>query len=423
MPSPGRSVSFAVVASPVDDVNAGESSLDDDYKRPLRIVTLLCVAAMGTFVSQGVLYPALPLYLHQNLGTSLGMAGLIMTSQSVSAVVARPWAGRWLDTRGRRQFLVAGPLITAVTGVGLLTVKTVVAVLVLRMLQGVANAMFYGAATAMVADVAPAGRRATFLSRYSLFFYLGFATGPALAELLISISGFNAVWWTVVGASTFGSVLALTLPETLGDVQEFVKLPMRSRLFHPDAVGPGIPYFCAGAGWTAIGAFLALYSRHIGMASSGWLFAALSVTVMITRSLSGNLADRLGRRAVAVPCAFFCAVGLAILAIFALPVAAFAGVVFFAAGYAGLFPTMLAMVVDRAPASERGQAMGSFNMFFDIGAPLGGFVTGRLVDVSGYGAGFGTMAVVALLGAVVLITGVSDRRREPEPGVAALNPT
>jgi MFS family permease len=89
---------------------------------------------------------------------------------------------------------------------------------------------------------------------------------------------------------------------------------------------------------------------------------------------------------------------------------AFAGVICFAAGYAGLFPTMLAMVVDKAPPAERGQAMGSFNMFFDIGAPLGGFLTGRLVDLSGYGAGFGAMAGIALVGVIVLVAGVADRR-------------
>lgn len=386
------------------------SRIGSALESPSGIVTLLCTSAIGTFLAQGLLYPALPLYLHQDLGTSLGIAGLIMASQSISAVIARPWAGHRLDAYGRKTFLIAGPLITAGTAVGLLTMRNIVAVLVLRLMQGVANAMFYGAATAMVADVAPPERRATFLARYSLFFYLGFATGPAVAELLITRSGFEAVWWTVIGASLFGALLALRLPETGTLNKNAEKLPMRTRLFHPAAIGPGIPYFCAGVGWTSIGAFLALYSRSIGMKSSGGLFAALSITVMVTRSLSGNLADRYGRRAVTIPCSLLCAVGLAVLALFQLPIAAFVAVILFAAGYAGLYPTMLAMVVDDAPANERGQAMGSFNMFFDIGAPLGGFLTGRLVDVSGYRAGFGAMAGIATIGSLLLISNVIGRR-------------
>ena len=36
-------------------------------------MAFLCTAAMGTFVSQGLLYPALPLYLHKELGTVDGL--------------------------------------------------------------------------------------------------------------------------------------------------------------------------------------------------------------------------------------------------------------------------------------------------------------------------------------------------------------
>ena len=47
-----------------------------DERKAAATMRLLCVAAMGTFVSQGLLYPALPLYLHQDLGTTLAVAGL-----------------------------------------------------------------------------------------------------------------------------------------------------------------------------------------------------------------------------------------------------------------------------------------------------------------------------------------------------------
>lgn len=387
-------------------------SLGED--KAARLVGLLCVSAMGTFLSQGLLYPALPLYLHEQLGTTLGMAGLIVSSQSAASLVSRPWTGRFIDTRGRRPFLIFGPLLTMVTGVGLLAVHSVGAVLVFRLLQGVSNAMFYGAATAFVADVAPPARRATYLARYSLFFYLGFATGPAIAEFLIGRWGFVSVWVGVIASTAFGSLVALRLPETGERRTEFTPLSLLARFFHPAAVGPGIPYFCVGVGWTAVGAFLALYARNIGMVSSGWLFATLSVTVMVTRTLSGDLADRFGHRAVALPCALSCAAGLAVLAALQRPAAAFVGVTLFAAGYAGIFPTLLAMVADRAAPAERGQAMGSFNMFFDIGAPIGGFVTGRLIDWSGYGAGFGTMAVVAAVGAALLAGGVMGTISPPD---------
>lgn len=371
--------------------------------RPAVLVGLVCLSALGTFLAQGLLFPSLPRLLVEELGTTKRTAGLIMTAASLSALLSRPWTGQFIDRRGRRPFLILGPLLTMVSGLGLLAARSVPQLLALRLLQGLAGAMFYGAASASVTDVAPNDRRATYLARYSLFFYVGFATGPALAELLISTRGFDAVWVAVALSTFAGAMLALFIPETGQKQTAAPRMRMRDRFFHPAAVRPGMVYFCVGVGWTAVGTFLALYATNIGMSSSGGLFVALSASVMVTRSIAGSLADRLGRRAVAIPCALACAAGLALLATFRSPGPAFVAVVVFGGGFAGIFPTLLAMVVDHAPPSERGQAMGSFNLFFDIGAPLGGYLTGALIDWSGYGAGFGAMAVVALAGGLLML--------------------
>lgn len=363
---------------------------------------MVCLSALGTFLAQGLLFPSLPRLLVEELGTTKRTAGLIMSAASLSALLSRPWTGQFIDRRGRRPFLILGPLLTMVSGLGLLAARSVPQLLALRLLQGLAGAMFYGAASASVTDVAPNDRRATYLARYSLFFYVGFATGPALAEFLISERGFDAVWVAVAISTFAGALLALFIPETGQKQTDPARMRMRDRFFHPAAVRPGSVYFCVGVGWTAVGTFLALYATSIGMTSSGGLFVALSASVMATRSIAGSLADRLGRRAVAIPCASACALGLAILATFRSPGPAFVAVVIFGGGFAGIFPTLLAMVVDRAPPTERGQAMGSFNLFFDIGAPLGGYLTGALIDWSGYGAGFGAMAAIALVGAVLM---------------------
>ncbi|MDA3037926.1 MAG: MFS transporter [Actinomycetota bacterium] len=161
--------------------------------RPAVIVGLICLSALGTFLAQGLLFPSLPRLMVEEIGTTKRTAGLIMTAASLSALLSRPWTGQFIDRHGRRLFLILGPLLTAVSGVGLLAARSVPQLLVLRLLQGLAGAMFYGAASASVSDVAPNDRRATYLARYSLFFYVGFATGPALAELLISTRGFDAV--------------------------------------------------------------------------------------------------------------------------------------------------------------------------------------------------------------------------------------
>lgn len=377
----------------------------EEGRRGATTFWVLCGATLGTFVAQGLLYPALPLYLTEELGTSKAVAGLVVSSTSVAAVAIRPWAGGFIDRRGRRPLLVAGPLITAATGIGLLLLKSVAAVLVLRLIQGAGNAMAYSAAAAMAADLAPPDRRARYLARFGMVFYVGFAAGPWLAELLISGPGFGAVWWTVAIASLAAGVVGALLPET-GLAQAardlLPRLSVWRRLFHPAAVGPGIVFFCTGVGWAALAAFLAIYARDIGLATSDSLFLVLSVTVLATRALAGSLADRLGPNVVLFPCIGAIVAGQLVLGAFREPSTAYLGLVLFGAGFSGLFPVLFTIVVDRAPEAERGAAMSSFNVFYDLGAPLGGYGVGALIDAGGFEAGFGATALLAAGGGIAL---------------------
>lgn len=368
-----------------------------------RIFLLVCASTIGGFIAQGLLYPALPLYLTEELGTSKATAGLVVSSLAITSLLTRPFAGAVADRLGRKPLLVAGPTIVLGTALGLLVFESVTAVLVLRLVQGVGGALAYSGAGPVVADVAPADKRGSMLALFTLFFYVGIAVGPFLAELMIDRTGYRAVWWTVVGFTGSGALLALLVPETGSRTAERVQLPWQHRLFHPATRRPGVTYFCIGTGWAAVAAFLALYARDIGLRSSDGLFLTLAVTVMATRFTAGGLADRLGRQRVAVPSVALTVVGLAWLAALRTPGNAVGGLIVFGIGFSGAFPALFARVVDDAPEHERGAAMSSFNVYYDLGAPLGGYGVGVLVDHGGFGLGFGATAVLAAVGWVLLV--------------------
>ena len=180
-------------------------------------------------------------------------------------------------------------------------------------------------------------------------------------------------------------------------------VPIVQRLFHPAAVGPGVVFFCVGVGWTAISAFLAIYAREIGLGSSDGLFVILSLTVLLTRPFAGSLADRFGKFAVLAPSVVAVVAAQVVLAFFPSTWPVVAGLVLFGVGFSGLFPVLFAVVVDRAADKERATAMSSFNVFFDVGAPLGGYGTGLLIDKGGFELGFGANAALAAVGGVLLV--------------------
>lgn len=384
---------------------------------------LLCAATLFQFVALGIYLSALPLFVTNELGGSRSAVGVAIGGFSLTAVLLRPSTGRGVDRRGRRPFLMAAPAILVVTSFGFVFVDAVPGVVVLRLLQGVAGACFYTAAATVATDLAPEGRRAEYLARFSLFLYGGMAVGPALGEAVISGAGYGWTWGAAAGAAAVSLGFALALPETQppvadGGAAAAASVPgLLGRFLHPAAVGPGLVIMTMAAGYAGITAFSALYARQIGMASSGPLYATFAVTILVVRLFAGTLADRRGRIVVAVPGIALGAVAMTLLAFEPTPALAFIGVAGFGAGFSLVFPALIALTVDRAPENERGAAVGSFTAFFDIGSTAGSYSIGAVADRYGFAGGYGLPAGLCVVGLVVL-TRLGRRVRDEAAAVA-----
>jgi len=79
-----------------------------------------------------------------------------------------------------------------------------------------------------------------------------------------------------------------------------------------------------------------------------------------------------------------------------------------------LYPTLVALVADRAPDEERGLAIGTLSGAWDVGVAIGSPLIALLVQSRGYSAGFLAAATVTSLGLLTFLT--LERRR------AALSP-
>ena len=324
----------------------------------------LCAATLFEFISLGMFLVTIPLLVTQELGGSRRAAGLAVGSFAVTALLARPWVGQQLDRRGRKAFVAAAPIVLILSSVGMAFAPNVGTVLALRLFQGLAAAGFYTGAATMATDLGGEHRRASFIAQLSLFLYGGFTIGPALAEWLIDNYGFDWAWMASGVSATLALAFLSTVPESApARVRDGHAEPGRMRILHPAAVGPGVVLLGCAVGYSSITAFSALFAREVGMSSSGAMFAAFAVTILGVRLVSGRLADRYGRFRVAFPGLLGAAGGLAILATVPAPALALVGVAVYGAGFALVFPALMALSADRAPEEERGAALGTFTAF------------------------------------------------------------
>jgi MFS family permease len=240
-----------------------------------------------------------------------------------------------------------------------------------------------------------------------LFLYGGIAAGPAVGEYLVRGGHFDRAWIIAAAIAMGASLAGWLLPETGGSADK-TERPLR--FLHPASVSPGLVLMFAATGYASITSFSPLYARAVGLGSSGVLYALFAVSVVVVRLTTRKLADRRGRVAVAFPGTVATAVGMALLAI-ARPVTAYVGVALYAAGFALIFPALMALVADRVPDSERGEALGSFTAFFDVGAGAGSYAVGALAGAFGFSAAFGVPAALCLVGVAILSRSRGERGR------------
>jgi MFS family permease len=68
------------------------------------------------FLVIGIAIPVLPLHVHQGLGQSTFLVGLVAGSQFAAAILSRVWAGRHSDTRGPKRAVIVGLSIAGEAG-------------------------------------------------------------------------------------------------------------------------------------------------------------------------------------------------------------------------------------------------------------------------------------------------------------------
>lgn len=356
----------------------------------------LSLADLFYFSAAGVLLAATPLFVVGPLGGGAAGVGVAMGAFSVATLVLRPFVGRWADRVGRRPLLIGGAALCAVLVVGHLLVEELAVLVGLRLLLGVAEALFFVAGFAAVADLAPPGRAGEALSLNSLSLFAGIALGPLLAQVLLARSGFAAVWWGAAVLAAVAVALAWRVPETL-------TVSDRSgptALFHRAALWPGAGLLVGVACMSGFLAFVVLRAREVGLESWSVGLLVFGGVVVTARIALRTLPDRVRPLPLAAVSLALLAVGLLVVSAVATPVGLLSGTVVTGLGAALLTPAVFAAVFADVAPGERGTAAATLSIFIDLGLGGGPMLVGLVAALSS------TSAALAVSAALALVAGV-----------------
>lgn len=361
-------------------------------------------------VAVGSVLPVLPRYVHGPLDSGDLAVGVVIGAYAITGLLLRPVAGRLADTRGRKQIVLAGALLVALSGLLYLPSLGLAGLIFARLLLGAGEGAVYTAGSAWIVDLAPEQRRGQVLGLYGLAVWGGLSVGPLVGELLLDLGGYTTVWIFAAVLPVLGSLLALVARDPFVPLKHAEPHP----LIAPEAVGPGFAIALASMGYAAIATFVVLHLEARGIGHGATVFAAFAAMLVLTRLAFGHLPDRVGAAPVAIAATLGEAVGLVLIAVAETLSVALLGGIVMGAAFSLLNPSLMLIALGRVSQQARGAAMGTYTAFFDAGVGIGAPLAGLVAALAGYESAF-LFAAAVCVGAALMVLVRLRTLPQPDP--------
>jgi MFS family permease len=368
------------------------------------------VNRLGTFV-----LVFLVLWLTQ-IGWSAGMAGLAVSVYGLGGLAAS-LAGGWLADRfGRRRTIALSMFSSAAVLLTLPHARETVPVLTLAGLAGLTAELYRPAASGLLSDLIPVGRRVPGFALYRLAINLGHAIGPAIGGFVAERS-FLWVFTADAATSVVAGIVALTLlPEGRRSARKEDPVGgFRGSL----AADRSFLVFLAANVLVTLVAFQSTASLPLEIRASGLTSAHYGVLMSLNGALVVLFELPLVGHTRRLPPRPVMAVGIALTGIgfglveWADTFALFAMTVFvWTAGEIAFSPVASAYVGDVAPDALRGRYYGAYTLTHSLGVVLGPGLGTALYTLSP-GALWAACAALGLAGALLVL--ISPRPPTPRP--------
>jgi MFS family permease len=383
------------------------------------LLPLMAVVAIAYLVT-GVAMPVIPVYVHQGLGLSTFVVGLVAGAQFAATLASRLWAGRYADVHGSKRAVLAGLSFAGAAGSAYLAsayfathpIASVTILLIGRALVGVMESFVITGALSWGVTLAGPQHTGKVMSWVGTALYTAFAVGAPLGTVLYATYGFAAIALAtmLLPLATVGVVTPLRPIEPVSHVSPALRDVVRAIWV------PGVALALSGVGFAAITTFVPLLFVDRGWGHAWIPLTAFSAAFMVSRVAFGHLPDRMGGVRVALICMLIEAAGLALIWRASGSTAALVGVTLTGLGYSLVYPGLGVEAVRLAPIQSRGVAMGTYTAFLDLSLGVSSPTLGLVADAGGLSVVFliSALVVVCTAGLGVIAIGSGSRLRRAQ---------
>lgn len=347
-------------------------------------------ANMALNMGQQMSNSLLSLYA-KSMAAPADQIGQLMSMFAVTALIFRFVSGPAINSYNRKKLVGMAMCFMAAAFLGFSGAPKIAAFLGLepitvlkgfRLLQGIGNAFGNSCCLTIVADTLPKEKFTTGMGYYGCAQVVSQAIGPTVGVLLRDAFGYNMTYiinFAVMCLAIFASTRVKLAPRE--------KKPFSLRLNNMiarEALVPTAISFAVNIGFTAINAFLLVYTEERGIQGGSLFFTVYAVALLMTRPVVGKLTDKYGFVKIGVPALLMTALSLALIGVSSnlgmLLTAAFIN----AFGYGAVQPMLQSLCMKSVPPERRGSASSTNYIGVDTATIVGPSLCGAVAAAMGY---------------------------------------
>jgi MFS family permease len=363
------------------------------HDAPTRLLSLpLALTFLAEFTSLTsffLLLSVLPM-VAAAAGASSSGAGLITGSLLLGTVAAEAAAATGIRRFGYRAMLAAGAALLGIPALALLPREPQAVMMSVSFVRGAGFGLCGVTTGALTATLLPPGRRGEGLG------LLGIVSGvPAVVALPAGVwlAGHHLATAVAAMAAVAG-VLPLVTVRWLPGRGEALRTPPAARTRRAPGAALRLPLIFAACTIAAgvLDSFLPL-AKGVPSNLSAAALLVQAIAATLSRWQAGRHGDRYGHARLLIPALIVAALGMTAMMWLASPVAIFASMLLFGAGFGVLENATFALLIEHLPEAR---ASALWNFAYDAGYGAGPAVFGLFAARTGYPVAFALTGVLVL---------------------------
>src|SRR5438874_1382162 len=321
---------------------------------------VMCGFTFTVFLSAFQLLPTAPFRI-RDLGGSTFASGLFLGFLTYASAFSAPLTGALADRIGRRRTLLVASGVILLCAIGYAVTTSYRVMLALVIVHGIFWSGLLSASAAYLTSLVPERRRAAGIAYWGLSSVAAVAVAPPIAFWILQHGGWLWICVSCGSLNLLMGAIAWMLehddPRAHHHDRGHAHTPGTS-FIEWRVLGLSITLFLYSFAYGAITSFSAVYADTIGVTPKSLYLTVLAVVILLTRPLSGALADHIGYRRVFVPSLVLIAAGLTVLATGSTRTSFIMSAAVFGLGFGNAYPAFVAYVMRGVTAARRGAAFG-----------------------------------------------------------------